>query len=208
VTLGSSLVAILQCIPLAAIWDPKHHLDAKCVGPGRVEYVSNFVGGFSIATDLVLSLFPLTFLLRLRRPRVEKVLISILMAVGLTASAASITKAVYIQNWVNDPDGMFFGFTISTLSTMEMLIGSIAVCLPCLKSTVQGGLMRCGIGFSLGFEEEMPSFIAQVERTQVNREREKHVFREVREEGAKPLKPSFSESSNKSSGRDPEKGGG
>jgi hypothetical protein len=196
----------MQCIPLAAIWDPTHHLNAKCVGPNRIKYVSNFVGGFSIATDLVLSLFPLTFLLKLRRPRVEKLLISILMAVGLSASAASITKAVYIQKWVNDPDGMFFGFTISTLGITEMLIGSIAACLPCLKTTVQGVLMRCGVDFSLGFEEEMPSFVVQVERTQANRERENHAFEEVGQEGTKSSKLSSSESSDKSLSTGPERG--
>ena len=80
------------------------------------------------------------------------------MAVGLTASAASILKAVFIQKWVNDTDGMFVGFTICTLAAIEMLVGSIAACLPCLKSTVQGLLIRCGVDFSSG-GGDLPSFV-------------------------------------------------
>jgi len=128
------------------------------VGPNPARVVPTFVGSFSIATDLVLSLFPLTFILTLRRPAIEKVLVSCLMAVGLTASAASIMRVVVLLKWVNDRDGMFVGFTINTLAATEMLIGSIAACLPCLKSTVQGLLIRCGVDFSSA-DEDLPSFV-------------------------------------------------
>jgi hypothetical protein len=40
-----------------------------------------------MATDLILLLYPLTFLYRLRRPVIEKALIFFLMAIGITASA-------------------------------------------------------------------------------------------------------------------------
>jgi len=40
--------------------------------PKAIHLVSNFVAGFSIISDLILSLFPLTFILKRRRPRIEK----------------------------------------------------------------------------------------------------------------------------------------
>lgn len=198
VAIGSSVFAIVECVPLAAVWDPAHHVGAKCIGPRRIRVVSNFVGGFSIATDVVLSLFPLTFLVNLRRPAIEKVLISILMAVGLTASAASITKAVYIRKWVNDPDSMFFGFTISTLTATEMLIGATAACLPCLKSTVQQFLIKCGVDFSSDFSD-LPAFFrstGQISTPQVDQSKPE-------EDGQERVQPL----SNKSSAIDSEKGG-
>jgi NADH:ubiquinone oxidoreductase subunit K len=156
VTLGASIFAAFQCLPLAAIWDPTI-VGARCVGPDPVRVVSNLFGGFCILTDIILSLFPLTFLVKLRRPLIEKVLIYMLMGVGLTASAASITKAVVIQQWVHDIDGTYVGFTISTLASVEMLIGSIAACLPCLKSTIQGLLASMGIDFNSDFSNS-PGF--------------------------------------------------
>ncbi|KAE9364744.1 hypothetical protein N431DRAFT_421915 [Stipitochalara longipes BDJ] len=201
VTLGSCLVSILQCIPLSAVWDPTgpEAATAKCMGTKPVRVVSNFVGGFSIATDLVLSLFPLTFMITLRRPRVEKILISCLMAVGLAASAASIMKAIVIQKWVNDPDGMFVGFTICTLAAIEMLVGSIAACLPCLKSTVQGLLIRCGVDFSSA-DEDLPSFVRGGGGLQMKGRR--GTFGEVWQE---EKMPSMSESEAKSSVADVER---
>ncbi|CZR60532.1 uncharacterized protein PAC_10428 [Phialocephala subalpina] len=157
VMIASSIFAIVQCLPLAAVWD-RTIVGAKCISPSHIRIVSNFVGGFSIATDLVLSLFPLTFIVKLRRPFMEKALISLLMAVGLTASAASITKAVLIQQWVNDIDGLYIGIVMSTLGSVEMLIGSTAACLPGLKSTVQRFLTYCGFDFNSDFSNSHAFF--------------------------------------------------
>jgi Fungal rhodopsin domain len=198
VTVVSSIFATVQCIPLSAIWDPAAHPGAKCTGPSATRVMSNFVSAFSIATDLVLSLFPLTFILSLRRPPVEKILIGILMGIGLTASTASVLKAVYIQKWVNDPDGMFFGFTISMLSTSEMLIGCVAASAPCLKSMVQGLLERWGVSFEEA-EQERPSFVRSVERVE-------WMEGDVRKDGDISM-PSSSDSSKKYSGAEIELGG-
>jgi hypothetical protein len=210
ITIASCLITVLQCVPLAAIWDPKAHMDAKCMPPKAIQVVSNFVAGFSVVSDLIHSLFPLTFILKLRRPRIQKLLISILMSVGLTASVVSVAKAVYVQKWVQNPDGVFVGFNMSTLSSAEMLKSSIPACLPCLKSTVQDVLVKCGVKCDRGDEERL-SFV----RSGVyNGEREGGMERggggasgEIGEQpGIETVKPSLSESPNKSSATDVGKG--
>jgi len=200
VTIGSGVFAAVESVSLAAAdSDPVHQAGAKCVGqscPKAIRLLTNFLGGFGIATDIVLSLFPLTFLINLRRPAIEKALISVLMAVGLTASAASITKAVYTQKWVNNPDSMLLGFTICTLTATEMLIGSTAACLPCLKSTVQRVLVKCGVDFSFD-SSDLPAFfrsLGQMSAPQVDQPKPEEDW----EEKGQPL-------SNKSSARDSER---
>jgi NADH:ubiquinone oxidoreductase subunit K len=201
VTLGSSIFAAFQCLPLAAIWDPTV-VGAKCVGPNPVRGVSNFFGAFCIATDIILSLFPLTFLVKLRRPIIEKGLIYMLMGIGLTASAASITKAVVIQQWVHDVDGTYVGFTISTLAAVEMLIGSIAACLPCLKSTIQRLLASMGIDFNSEFSNT-PAFFRSIGQDVIPGEEQSQMIQELQDV---TRKESAQTSSTLRSPADPDKG--
>jgi hypothetical protein len=93
---GFFIFDFFQCIPLAAAWNPTIQ-GARCVGSNIFRIVSNTTSGINIATDIILSLFPLTFLRRLRRPLMEKVLVGVLMAMGMAASGASLTKAILIR---------------------------------------------------------------------------------------------------------------
>lgn len=95
-SVGFFLFDLLQCIPLAAAWDPTI-LGAKCVGSNTFRIMSNINSAINIATDIVLSLFPLTFLRQLRRPLLEKVLVGALMAMGMAAASASLTKALLLR---------------------------------------------------------------------------------------------------------------
>lgn len=95
-SVGFFIFTFFQCIPLAAAWDPTIQ-GARCVGSNIFRIVSNTTSGINIATDIILSLFPLTFLRRLRRPLMEKVLVGVLMAMGMVASGASLTKAILIR---------------------------------------------------------------------------------------------------------------
>jgi hypothetical protein len=141
------LFDLLQCFPLEATWNLSI-TNKKCVGNSIYQKVSNAQSGVSISTDIILSLFPLTFLRHLRRPRTEKVLIGVLMAMGMMASAASITKAVLVHQWANATDSFKFRFAISMWTCVEMFIGIIAACLPSLKSTFQKLLVKMGMDFT------------------------------------------------------------
>ncbi|KAH8667570.1 hypothetical protein BGZ60DRAFT_409540 [Tricladium varicosporioides] len=141
------LFDLLQCRPLAATWDTSI-TGAKCTSANTFRIVSNVTSGFNIATDVILSLFPLTFLLKLRRPVTEKVLVIVLMGMGMAASGASITKAVLVQQWVNEVYTFSMGFSISTWTCVELFIGMTAACLPSLKPMIQRGLAALGINFA------------------------------------------------------------
>lgn len=145
-SIGSFAFNLLQCRPLAAAWDYTV-VDAKCVGPKSIQIASNVSSGVNIATDVILSLYPLTFLPKLRRPAIEKVLVSILMAMGLAASAASIWKSVLVRQWGVVEDWFPISFAISTWTCVEMFLGITAACSPSLKPLVQRFLTLFGVDF-------------------------------------------------------------
>jgi hypothetical protein len=144
--LTQTLFLVLQCRPLGAAWDPSI-THAKCIDSETFSQMLNAGNFINVVTDVVLSLYPLTFLYKLRRPFLEKALIFVLMAVGLTASAAAIVKIVYVVMWANATMTFSVGFTISMWTCTEMMIGVVAACLPSLKSTLQRGLTWCGVKF-------------------------------------------------------------
>ena len=97
--------------------------------------VTNLVeGSFPLATDIVISLLPIAFLVQLQRPLSEKFLIAGLMSLGLVASIFSVLKMVH--NTQFDPNQSLADLTISfyTYSSGELFIGIIAGCLFSLKS--------------------------------------------------------------------------
>jgi len=139
---------LLQCIPLAATWDFSIQ-GAKCVSSYTFSKVSNSNTGIMIATDFILSLFPITFLRQIRRPFLEKVLIGVLMAMGLAASGVSVAKAVVVHQWASAVDSFAMGSKVSALTCAEMFIGIIAACSPSFKPVIQRLLASIGITFQV-----------------------------------------------------------
>jgi hypothetical protein len=89
---------------------------------------------------------PITFLWNLTKPRLEKVLIGILMALGLMASASAIVKSVYIARNLNvGADILPKTLFLSIWAKMEELLGIIAACAPALKSPAERVLRRLGV---------------------------------------------------------------
>jgi len=140
------LVDLLQCRPLAATWDFSIQ-GAACINYDTFTKVSNSNTGITIATDFILSLFPITFLRQIRRPFLEKVLIGVLMAVGLAASGVSVAKAVAVRQWASAVDSFTIGFKISLFTCAELFIGIIAACSPSFKHVVQRLLASLGVTF-------------------------------------------------------------
>jgi hypothetical protein len=94
--------------------------------------------------DFALATMPIKFLRTLHRPRSEKILVSCLMAMGLFATAVAGYKMTLSRK-------VFLGDTLSTTvelslwNRLEILVGVIAACLPCLKSPAEKALYQIGI---------------------------------------------------------------
>ncbi len=129
-----------RCVPLNGLWDPTI-TDKKCWGTEAFRNTFSFTSAVTILTDIILSLMPLTFILHIKRPLRERLVILFLMSLGIFASAASIAKTVIIQSYTDSDDT---GLKIALWAAIEEQTGIIAACLPCLKSLFHRGLRRLG----------------------------------------------------------------
>jgi hypothetical protein len=141
------LVDLLQCFPLSSAWNLTIQ-NPSCISHTTYSRVSNTSTGITIATDIILSLFPITFLRQVRRPLMEKVLIGVLMSMGLAAAGVSIAKTVVVKVWAANTDSIAVGARISMLTCLEQFIGITAACSPSFKPTISKLLASLGITFN------------------------------------------------------------
>jgi hypothetical protein len=140
------LFPLLQCRPIQAAWDlslPR----TMCESAETTRIVSNTASGVNIATDLLLSILPLSFIIQLQRTRVEKSLLIVLLGLGLLASAASIAKTVFVQRWGVDDDFLAVSILITICTVVEELVSVFAACAPWLKGPLQTLLEVFGVPF-------------------------------------------------------------
>jgi hypothetical protein len=142
--LGNELFLLLQCRPLRYAWDLAAPA-GSCWQPGKIKAVSTTISSLSIASDIVLALLPLTFLVRLHRPLRERILLAILMATGLFAGVASLRKTLIVLRYGNPAeDIMDLNVAIPTWTCIEEFAAVVAGCLPSLKLPIQHALARLG----------------------------------------------------------------
>ena len=94
--------------------------------------------------DLILSLMPIRLIRTLKRSLSEKILISVLMALGLLATAINCAKMTTFTSY-GEGDPMQATILPSMYAKLEEVVGIIASCLPCLKQPAENILRRFGI---------------------------------------------------------------
>ncbi|KAF2106412.1 hypothetical protein BDV96DRAFT_507901 [Lophiotrema nucula] len=142
-----------QCIPFSLVWDIKGEtpLDQRRCFSIHLNHLFLFVtAACNVTLDLIFSLMPLTFLGKIRRPLREKVVIGGLMALGLVASAFSLSKAILAERLTKISDftkidvGAYLAL-IGLLSALEVQTALIAACIPTLRSSTKRLLVRIGL---------------------------------------------------------------
>ncbi|KAH7176227.1 hypothetical protein EDB81DRAFT_897363 [Dactylonectria macrodidyma] len=133
-----NLAQFLRCSPLHAMWE--HMPDAKC----WTQVQSNFffyivVIGTAAVSDATFAIMPILFIWKLSRPRIERVLVIILMAMGLCALATVIVRSVNTGRRGSTKDAMRNTIFVITMCRVEDFILIAAACAPFLK----GPLERC-----------------------------------------------------------------
>jgi uncharacterized membrane protein len=142
----NTLSQMLQCIPLEAAWDLLGLIkDAKCWGRHNIRNSTIVVSSVNVATDLVFAALPFNFLRKVQRPLRERVIIGMLMALGVFAAGASLIKLLAASKFgeTNDPTGE--SIKIGMWSSIEILVGLITACIPCLRSPFQRALEFFGL---------------------------------------------------------------
>lgn len=147
---GNLWFVLFSCTPLSAAWgDFAHPEAATCLPPSAVKIASTTGAVASVLTDVLISLAPIKFLYSLKRPMRERIVLGCLMAVGLLAGVSSIIKNTIIADFGKPGlDAWAMNVSISTWTSLEMLLGCIAACIPFCRPVLEGCFGAVGINMT------------------------------------------------------------
>ncbi|KAK5653423.1 hypothetical protein OQA88_8908 [Cercophora sp. LCS_1] len=131
-----------MCRPVSARWAPTP--TAECIPPAKFMVYGYVYSAFTIASDLILSLLPITFILHLRRPLHEKVLIGCLMGAGLASTAVAVARLFLIMDYLGK-SGPKINMVQDILWGFELTLGILAASVPTLKAPMHRHLMKWGV---------------------------------------------------------------
>ena len=126
------LTTIFECTPIAKAYEKS--LPGHCIDSGTFFFTN---AGFNIATDVAIMVLPIPVIKSLHLPNRQKVILSLVFAVGLLATATSIYRLFTLNlsaqaedpTWVVGPGVLW--------SATEMNVAIICACLPVLKGPLQ-----------------------------------------------------------------------
>lgn len=101
---------------------------------------TNKLPAFSIITDAFYTIIPLTDILRLDRSLRERLALCLLMSVSLLATAASIIKNSIVSYAFTEFDDAHSLSDLMLCSLLELFLGIMGACLPCLKQRFERAL--------------------------------------------------------------------
>ncbi|KAF2703400.1 hypothetical protein K504DRAFT_473966 [Pleomassaria siparia CBS 279.74] len=117
---ASVIFQLIQCVPLAAIWNPMGHPDATCVKLSSA-FISIYVNsGIVLPTDLVFAMIPMTFIRKMQRPLREKIVLTMLMGLGIFATAASVVKTTLVPHYGITGDSIYDAVDLTLWSMLEL----------------------------------------------------------------------------------------
>ncbi|TID15204.1 hypothetical protein E2P81_ATG08276 [Venturia nashicola] len=136
---ASTLTNYLRCMPVQKAWSP-NLIDGYCMSERGMRTWMLAVCAFSIITDAFYTIVPLTDILRLDRSLRERLALCLLMSVTLLATAASIIKTSIVSYAFNDFDDTQSLSDLMLCSLLELFLGIMGACLPCLKQRFERAL--------------------------------------------------------------------
>lgn len=94
-SLAVIIVLSLSCVPLAALWTPSLRPHAKCLALKTEYNVAYVQSGFTIITDLLLTISPIVILWNVKIKTGKKIRICILMSLGLIATISNALRNAF-----------------------------------------------------------------------------------------------------------------
>lgn len=110
-------------------------------------------------SDLAFAIMPLYFIRGMNRLLVERILVSVLMALGLCATAAVAVK-IYLAT-ISDTiivDTYRETLRVCLWCRLEEYLLIASACAPCLKSPIEGFLRRLGVAKFIYLTRDLNSF--------------------------------------------------
>ncbi|KAI1401016.1 hypothetical protein F4819DRAFT_487080 [Hypoxylon fuscum] len=126
-----AIVVILRfCSPVAFQWDKS--IDGTCINPNIQLYSAATQSAYNALLDIIVAIFPATFITKLNTTRKMKVGLFVLMGGGFFASAATMVKVYLIKDLDKHGDITWFWAPIALWFTAEMDIVIILGTMPTL----------------------------------------------------------------------------
>ena len=97
------IVTLSQCRPVHKFWAiPPDSVEGYCINTTAFFY---FTSGFNIITDIFILALPVPTLLKINRPKKEKIALLIIFGLGTFASVMAITRlhSIYTYTLATDP---------------------------------------------------------------------------------------------------------
>ena len=130
--LGAWITTIFQCIPVPATWVKS--INGQCINVTLFFYVN---AGFNILTDVCIILLPVPVIRALNLPGRQKILLCLVFAVGLIATATSVIRIFSLNVQAQGADPTWEIGRSTLWSSVEINTAIICACLPVLKGPLQ-----------------------------------------------------------------------
>ncbi|KAH6981630.1 hypothetical protein BKA56DRAFT_672437 [Ilyonectria sp. MPI-CAGE-AT-0026] len=153
-------LTLLQCRPIHATWE--HVPDAHCLSIKTMQAGGYLYTGVGILGDLVFAIMPIALIWNLNRSKLERCLVSFLLASGLFATAAAVTRLFYIKTFdftssdiFRDIMPTFFWCRIEEVALIA------ASSLPFLKASTENQLRKLGFAGFRNIQMPLQSYHSQ-----------------------------------------------
>ncbi|KAF2217773.1 hypothetical protein CERZMDRAFT_31683 [Cercospora zeae-maydis SCOH1-5] len=130
-TTWSTLMNLFLCQPVNHFWHPKS--TGKCMDKLAIWF---FVAIFSILTDIITAVLPVTVLRSLQLPRKQRILLSCVFALGGVVCVISFVRFHALYAIAKSRDISYDNPLAALWATIEINVGLIACSLPILKGLV------------------------------------------------------------------------
>lgn len=162
VAFSSNICQFMQCRPLVAMWNivpgagcwaPRRTWIYSCVLVGmncekspEYKIVTKCRPGAIVISDLTFALMPMFLIWKLGRKLLERILVSVLMALGLCAFSAVIVRAHYMKDFnVTVEDTFREMMNLFMWCRIEECVLIASACAPFLKAPIERILCRLGM---------------------------------------------------------------
>jgi len=144
VAFSSTVTLLLICHPVRSMWEDVP--DAKCWTPKQSSLSGYVSAGIQIISDMAFALMPMFIIWKLNRPVLERILVSVLMGLGLFATA-SVAVKVHLSTIAGVANEGTYRQMLRMIlwCRLEEYILIAGACAPLLKSLVERGLKRLGV---------------------------------------------------------------
>ncbi|KAF2442240.1 hypothetical protein P171DRAFT_433781 [Karstenula rhodostoma CBS 690.94] len=127
-TLTCVVLMLSQCHPLVGYWDKD--VEIHCVDM-RANMIT--IGAINTVTDFLIYLWPARYLWRIQLPLKQRLGLVFVFTCGLIVCVAGVFRLIYLQRYFTNVDLFWDAALTTSLGIVEVNIGIVCGCLPCIK---------------------------------------------------------------------------